>query len=132
MKRFLYTVLSTKKNRDRRIVYCNTEMIWKKIMEDLHKEEEAGATVVNVQIILDDTDGCSEQYRCGSALFLLWKYAIEKDILYDRAVDCAGHGKKKIDGYGGWLKNYLRRQMRSNFEYQPENIDTDKRKNSLC
>ena len=60
---------------------------------------------VNLDIVLDDTDGCSEQYRCGSALFLLWKFAKENGIVYDRAVDCAGHGKKNIDGQGGWLKN---------------------------
>ena len=64
-------------------------------MEDLHKEDKAGATVGNVQIILDETDGCSEQYRCGSALFLLWKYAIKKYITHDRAVDCAGHKEKE-------------------------------------
>ena len=102
-------------------------MILKKIIADLQVQEKAGATVVDVKIILDDTDGCSEQYRCGSALFMLWKFAWENEIDYDRAVDCAGHGKKKIDGYGGWLKNYLKRQMRSKFEYQPENLDVEKR-----
>ena len=112
----LYTVLSTQKKQDGRVVYCNTEMVWKKIMEDLNKQEVAGKTVTSVRVILDDTDGCSGQYRCGSALFLLWKFAFEHNIDYDRAVDCAGHGKKKIDGYGGWLKNYLRREMRCNFD----------------
>ena len=122
----LYTVLSTEKKQDGRIVYCNTEMVLKKIVEDLQKEEDAGATVVNIEMILDDTDGCSEQYRCGSALFMLWKFAKENNIVYDRAVDCAGHGKKKIDSYGGWLKNYLRSQLRGNVEYQPENVNEDK------
>jgi hypothetical protein len=122
----LYTVLSTEKKQDGRIVYCNTEMILKRLIEDIQKEEDAGATVVKVEIILDDTDGCSGQYRCGSALFLLWKFSKERNVVYDRAVDCAGHGKKKIDGYGGWLKNYLRGQLRGNCEYQPENVDKDK------
>ena len=122
----LYTVLSTEKKQDGRIVYCNTEMILKKIFEDLKKQEEAGATVIKFDIILDDTDGCSEQYRCGTALFLLWKFAKENDTVYDRAIDCAGHGKKKIDGYGGWLKNYLRSQLMTNVEYQPENVNMGK------
>ena len=59
MKRFLYTVLSTKKKQDRRIVYCNTKIIWKKSMDGFHNKEEVGATVVNVQIIPDNTGGCS-------------------------------------------------------------------------
>ena len=101
-------------------------MILNKIVEDLQKEEEAGATVVKVDITFDDADGCSEQYRCGTALFLLWKFAKENDRVYDRAIDCAGHGKKKIDGNGGWLKKYLRSQLCGNVEYQPENVNTGK------
>jgi hypothetical protein len=87
---------------------------------------DAGATVVNIEDILDDTDGCSEQYRCGSALFFLWKFAKERDKVYDHGIDCAGHGKKKIDGYGDYLKKYLRGQLRANVEYQPDNVDKDK------
>ena len=41
-------------------------------------------------------------------------------------VDCASHDKKKIKGYGGWLKNYLRRKIRGNVEYHTENVDTGK------
>ena len=73
-------------------------------MEDPKKQEDAGKTVTSVRVTLDDTDGCSGQCRCGSALFLLWKFAFEHNIDYDRAVDCAGHDKKRVDGYGGWLK----------------------------
>ena len=79
-------------------MYCNTEMMWKKIMDDLKKKQDAGVTVTSVRVILYDTYGCSGQYICGSALFLLWKFAFEHNIYYDHAVDCAGHGKKKIDG----------------------------------
>ena len=55
----LYTVLSTEKKQGGRIVYCNTEMILKIIAEDIQKAVDAVATVVNVEDILDDTDGCS-------------------------------------------------------------------------
>ena len=46
--------------------------------------------------------------------------------MYNHAVDCAGHEEKKIDGYGGWPKNYLRGQLRGNCKYQRENVDKDK------
>ena len=46
-----YTVLSTEKKQNERIVYCNTEMISKRLIEDIQKEEDASATVVKVEII---------------------------------------------------------------------------------
>ena len=52
-------------------------------MTDIQKEVERGSRVVNIRLVMDDTDGYSEQYHCGTVLVLLWKFAKERDIVYD-------------------------------------------------
>ena len=37
--------------------------------------------------ILDDSDGCAEQYRCATSLYMLQKLATERNIIYNRASD---------------------------------------------
>ena len=41
----------------------------------------------------DNTDGCTNKYRCAKALYLLSCLASEFDIIIDRLVDAPGHGK---------------------------------------
>jgi hypothetical protein len=48
--------------------------------------------------VLDHTDGCAKQYRCGTALYLLALLAVSYGIVVDRAVGAPGHGKCEVDG----------------------------------
>ena len=95
---------------------------------DLLDDIEGGLEVRGMELseglleILSDTDGCSAQYRCGTALFLLQKLAVELNIIYDRSIDVEGHGKRKIDGYTGSNKTTMTKAFCCNVEYQPENM----------
>ena len=61
--------------------------------------------------VLEVTDGCGKQYRCGNALMLLSVLARKYEIIIDRAVDAPGHGKGVVDGIQGSEKNFIRRKM---------------------
>ena len=58
---------------------------------------------------------------------MLHKAAIETNVIFDRAIDASGHGKKEIDGLNGTDDHYTRRELRGNSEYQPENVKEGKR-----
>ena len=68
--------------------------------------------------ILEDTDGCAVQYHCEASLYMLHKAAIETNVIFDRAIDASGHGKKEIDGLNGTNDHYTRRELRGNSEYK--------------
>ena len=107
-----YSILSTEKTQDGRIMYTNTEMI----LKDLQKQLASGIEILLIEEILDGSDGCSEQYQCGTALYMLWKFSRGRDIIYDRAIDSPGHGKKQIDGYSGDDKKHLENEYTFNVE----------------
>ena len=126
-----YPVLSTQSSQDGRVVYSNTLLVLNKVVEEMANARESGAEIgavctdienVEIKELYDVTDGCAESYRCGSALFMIWKLAKERDIIFDRALDASGHGKKLIDGFGGMLKNFLKKELRGNVTNQHENI----------
>ena len=125
-----YPVLSTESSQDGRVVYSNTALVLNKVGKEIEKAREGGAEIgalyTNIEELLDVTDGCAESYRCGSALFMLWKLAKERNITFDRALDASGHGKKLIDGFGGMLKNFLQKELRGNVTNQHETIVDDK------
>ena len=77
--------------------------------------------------ILEDTDGCSVQYRCGTALYLLHKLAHGNSIIYDRGINAPGRGKIIIDGINGTDKGDLEKEFCGNVEYQPEALVEGKR-----
>ena len=64
-----YSILSTEKIQDGNGVYANIRLMLIDLMEDI----EGGLEVENMELseglleILSDTDGCSSQYRCGTA-----------------------------------------------------------------
>ena len=62
-------------------------------------------------VILDHTDGCAKQYRCGNALFFLSILAHKYKIIIDRAIAAPGHGKSIIDGLNAVDKTHLRQRM---------------------
>ena len=43
--------------------------------------------------IMDMVDGCSVQYRCGTVLFHLSRFAFELVVVYNHSVQPPGHGK---------------------------------------
>ena len=93
---------------------------------------DQGDEVLKYKIeILEDTDGCSVQYRCANSLFLIHKLAAELDILFDRGIDAKGHGKKLIDALSGTDKTYLTAEFCSNVVFQPEAQDLTARKHSV-
>jgi hypothetical protein len=61
--------------------------------------------------MLDNTDGCSKQYRCGTALYLLALLAVTYGIVVDRAIGAPGHGKNDVDGYNAVDKQFLEKKM---------------------
>ena len=133
-KTHFYSIISTEKEQDGRIVYANTKRVLKHIREQL----DGGADIEGMSLsqglieILDDSDGCAEQYRCGTALYMLHKLAAEEDVIYDRAIDAGGHGKKDIDGHNGTSKNNLSKELRGNVLYQEEAKVDHKRSYMLC
>ena len=87
-----YSILSIKKTQYGRIVNTNMEMI----IKDLEKELASGIEIHFIEEILDDSDGCFEQYLCGTALYMLWKFAREMDIIYHCAIDAPAEMARRI------------------------------------
>ena len=128
-----YSILSTEKSQDGNVVYANTHIVLKEVLQHL----DNGAKDVEFQLsnglleILEDTDGCAVQYRCSTAFNILHKLAFECNLIYDRAVDVEGHGKRNIDEYSGTDKTDLVNNFRGNVEYQPEAVNPNKRTNLI-
>ena len=100
------------------------------LLEDLEDELEDRSDF-NVQPakleLHEDTDGCAEQYRSATSLYMLSKLAFENDLVYCRAIDAEGHGKKSIDGLSGNDKADLDKALRGLVEYQPECMKDNQR-----
>jgi hypothetical protein len=74
-------------------------------------------------IIYDTTDGCTKQYRCANAMYLLSKLSFMYQIVIDRCVSAPGHGRSKIDGINGADKTYLRSKMTMIGSHEYNNMD---------
>jgi hypothetical protein len=61
--------------------------------------------------ILDHTDGCAKQYRCGTAMYLLALLAVSYGIVVDWAVGAPGHGKCKVGGANAVDKWFIETKM---------------------
>jgi hypothetical protein len=61
--------------------------------------------------ILDHTDGCAKQYRCGTALYLLALLAVSYGIVVDWAIGAPGHGKCEVDGANAVDKRFIETKM---------------------
>ena len=57
--------------------------------------------------IWEKTDGCDEQYRCASALYLLSVMSQCYSIIIDRSIIAPGHGKEVVDGLNAFGKRYI-------------------------
>ena len=86
-----YSVLSTNKTQDGQVVYVNTKMLLKDLEDSLKDGsdfevqpaslERAGSNRKRKLVLVEDTDGCSEQYRSGTSLYMLTKLAFENDLI---------------------------------------------------
>ena len=117
---FFNAILSTEKKQDGRIVHTNIEMVLQHIERDMAKASAQGATVVAIDTIIDNSDGCAVQYRCGTALFMLWQFSMERQLVYDKNIDETGHGKSIVDSKNGQNKGNLNKGLRGNATSQPE------------
>jgi hypothetical protein len=59
----------------------------------------------------DDTNGCSKQYHCGTAIYLLLVLALHFGILINRSIGAPGHGKDIVDGLNATGKLFLQGKM---------------------
>ena len=121
----LYSILSTDKEQDGNVLYENTRITFQDLRDKLDNDAEVGNFHGGrpKREILEDTDGCSVQYRCSYSLFMLHKLCAELDIVVDRAIGEEGYGKKLIDGYSGTDKTFAEGEFCLNVEYQPGAVD---------
>ena len=59
----------------------------------------------------ENTDGCSEQYRCDSALYLMSVMSQTYSNIIDRGISAPGHGKEVVDGLNAVDKRYIYQLM---------------------
>ena len=57
--------------------------------------------------ILENTDGCAEQYRCASALYFMSVMSQCYSVIIDRGISVPGHGKEVVDGINTIYKPYI-------------------------
>ena len=96
--------MSDKSTQDAATTHAHLSVLLNKLSEE--KQIKRGESTM-----WDHTDGCTKQYRCAKALYLLSCLAAEFDIIIDRLVDAPGHGKDVVDGMNAQDKVYLRHKM---------------------
>ena len=64
-----------------------TDLHMKKLVSHLKEE------LSKLKRLYETTDGCSKQYRCGTALWFLSALSYECNIIIDRSFCAPGHGK---------------------------------------
>eukprot|EP00957_Ditylum_brightwellii_P135828 10360457-Ditylum_brightwellii.AAC.1 len=64
-----------------------------------------------VSTIWEEMDGCTKQYRCATACYLLFYISMEFNIVIDHAVGAPGHGKDVVYGLNAVDKAYLNKMM---------------------
>jgi hypothetical protein len=95
-------------------------------MEVLLKHLQASRDIGKHATMLDSMDGCSKQYHCAKAFWLLSYLAIKFKIIIDRAIGAPGHGKGRIGGINATDKQYL--SARTCLNGTPEANDSEKRR----
>ena len=61
----------------------------------------------SLSTIWENTDGCSEKYRCASALYLMSVISQTYSLIIDWGISAPGHGKEVIDGLNAVDKSYI-------------------------
>ena len=57
--------------------------------------------------IWENTDGCAEQYRCASTLYLISVISKFYSIIIDQGISAPGNGKEVVDGINSVDKHYI-------------------------
>ena len=96
-----YSHLSEEKRQDAGTVAYNI----REMLFDLFKRKEL--KLGTFRILVSIVDGCAVQYRSGSVCYQLCCLAKEFNIVYDRIVQAAGHGKCVVDSQNGLDKTLL-------------------------
>ena len=56
---------------------------------------------------MGNTDGCAEQYRCATALYLIYFLSQLHSIIFDRGISAPGHGKEVVGCLNAIDKRYM-------------------------
>ena len=107
-EKHFYSILSTEESQDGNVVYPNTKIM---------SLTSSFAKVMLLMVLLFQSTYL-KVWRT-----LMHKLAIEMDMIYDRGIDCEGHGKDDVDGEQGISKTDLSNKFRGNAVYQPEAMD---------
>ena len=65
----------------------------------------------SLSTIWENTDGCAEQYRCASALYLMSVMSQTYSIIIDPSISAPEHGKEVVDGLNAVDKRYIYQLM---------------------
>ena len=65
----------------------------------------------SLSTIWGKNDGCDEQYRCVSTLYLMSVILQCYSIIIDRGISAPGHGKEVVDGINYFDKRYIYQLM---------------------
>ena len=57
--------------------------------------------------IWENTNGCEEQYRCASALYIMSVLSQCYSIIIDQSISEPGHVKEVVDGINAIEKSYI-------------------------
>ena len=66
--------------------------------------------------IWENTDGCADQYRCATALYLMSFLSQSHSIIFDWYISAPGHGKEVVEGLNSVDKRYMYQWM-SNVQF---------------
>ena len=69
--------------------------------------EEKQLLTTSISTIWENSDGCAEQYRCASALYLMSVMSQTYSIIIDRGISAPRHGKEVVDGLNAVDKRYI-------------------------
>ena len=72
----------------------------------------------------DQTDGCTNQYRCSIAQYLMSYLSKSYQNFLDRDVDTPDHGKDVVDGFNDVQKQYLATCLRMRSTPEKDRIDS--------
>jgi hypothetical protein len=78
----------------------------------LNKLKETGEVVPRTTTLLDHSDGCSKQYQCGTAIYLLSVLSSQFGVTVDWMIGAPGHGKDAVDALNATTKKYIKQKMR--------------------
>ena len=61
--------------------------------------------------IWENNDGCAEQYRCSTSLYLMSVLSQCHSIIFDQGIHAPGHGKEVVDSLNTIYKLYMYQLM---------------------